>query len=411
MLHSFLALVLVSILLLGHGEASPAVATPAAEPLSRPPVLVIGDAPAGADITGVSVTIDPTDDVLADLEIGESAPPALSPDAISIFSGTHFEVRLDPAAVPTTYLKSDGLIFAMVTLLRDGARSLTTTTSARAVLDPETGGLAWVGALGSSLRAATSSRGRAAGRLLPTLDAEERGGSQLGDESASDPIVLRPGDYAPVFDSHDPTDTPAGCTDRKLAQRVRSVTIGTSYPVGRDKSAMTVTSSTGASYGTAFSVKDSRGRFGEFRAGEGKFTRSGWGFSWTGSAASRSYRKGVLYAKFIRTCVRGCTRCYRFWKPLSETGGTGSNRGIPRPSWGHCVRIERGLWWRDDAAGRNYTYGGAVKFAGVIGIDLSISREYNSSQRIWYRATKARRMCGNNAHPARAGKVMMRRAR
>jgi hypothetical protein len=348
-------------------------------------VLVSGEVPDGTDVADVSVMIDPTDDVLLDLEVGETAPPAYDATATTSVFGGRFEVRLDPATVPQTYVTSDGVIFAMVTLALDGADPLTTVTSARAVTEPTTGQTSWVDPGDSS---AVTDIGRAA--------AEDNG------------IVLDERAYASMFGGG---DTPAGCSDRKLAQRTRSVTIGTTYPVGGDKAAMTVSSSTGATYGTAWSIRSSGDSFGEFRAGEGKFTRSGWGFAWDGSARSRSYRKGVVYAKFLRDCVRGCNDCYRFWKPMSETGGTGSNTGIPRPDWGHCRHIDRGLWWRDNANGHNYTYGSAVKFAGVIGIDLSISREYNSDQKLWYRATTHRRMCGNNDNPATAGKVMMRYGR
>ena len=392
MRRSLVVLVLASAVALGLAEPAPAIAEP-----PPPPVLVSGTVPDGADITAVSVLIDPTDDVLADLEIGETAPPAFSPATTTYVTGTHFEVRLDPATLPHTYLKSDGLIFATVTVTREGAESLTTTTSARAVVDPSTGDVDWVDALESSAATATSERARINGKVLPTAVDDE-----------ADGIVVEPRQYDPIFRSSDRGGTPAGCTDRKLAERVRSVTIGTTYPVGGDKAAMTVNSSTGASYGTAFSIKDPSGDFGEFKAGEAKYTRSGWGFAWDGSARSRSYRKGVRYGKFVRSCVRGCDGCYRFWKPLNETGGTGSNTGIPRPDWGHCVHIDRGYWWRDDAEGSNYTYGSAVKFAKVIGIDLSISREYNSSQKLWYKATTDRRMCGSDRHPAKAGKVMMR---
>ena len=66
--------ILAAAVLLGLAEPSTVVATPPAAP-----VLIAGDIPDGADITAVSVLIDPTDDVLAALEIGETAPQAFSP--------------------------------------------------------------------------------------------------------------------------------------------------------------------------------------------------------------------------------------------------------------------------------------------------------------------------------------------
>lgn len=406
---SLVVLGVASAVALGLAEPSAAVVEP-----PPPPVLVTGDVPDGAHITAVSVTIDPTDDVLADLEIGETAPPAFNPTAPTYISGTRFEVRLDPTTVPRTYMKSDGVVFVMVTVTRGGAESLTTMTSARAVADPITGDVAWIDALESSVAAAESGRTRVAGRLLPAVNGDPDGGGDVYEpepETEDDGVEVRPREYDPIFDSTDRGDTPAGCGDRKLAERTRSTTIGTTYPVGGDKAAMSVSSSSGAEYGMAWSFRSPGGTFGEFKAGEAKYTRSGWGFDWDGSAASRSYRKGIVYAKFLRNCVRGCNDCYRFWKPIGETGGTGSNTGITRPDWGHCRHIDRGFWYRDDSDGHNYSYGGAVKFAEVIGIDLSISREYNSSQKVWYKSTTDRRMCGNDTYPAMAGKVMMKYAR
>lgn len=396
MRHLLVFVLLTLSVTLGLGAASPATGA-----ASTSPVLLEGDVSGAADIVAVTVTIDPTDDVLTELEVGETAPPVLTPDTRTAISGTHFEVRLDPATIPHTYLDADGVIFAMVTVLREGAAPLTTLTSARAVASPSGDTVAWVDALESSEAATQSGRARVAGRLVPT------------DPDPHDhAVVVQARDYDTIFRGSDPTDTPQGCSDTKVAQRTRSTTIGTTYPVGGDKAAMTVDSSTGASYGTAWSIKNSQGVFGEFRASQAKYTRSGWGFAWDGSSRSRSYRKGILYGRFVRTCARGCDHCFRFWKPLAETGGTGSNtQGVTRPDWDHCVRIDRGLWWRDDSDGHNYEYGSAVKFADVIGIDLSISREYNSHQKLWYRATTHRRMCGNDDLPATAGKVMMKYAR
>jgi hypothetical protein len=397
---TLVALVLIGTVMTGIGAPRPVGAE-----ASAAPVLVSGDVPDGADVVGVTVTIDPKDSVLRALKIGETAPPVLSPSVTAAISGTHYEVRLDPTSIPRTYMSADGVIYAMVTVFRVDEPSVATTTSARAVADPRTGDTVWVDALESAQAVADSGTTNVAGRSFPAV---------LGQDSttrtaAVGGVHLLKSQYDPMFRSSY-TDTPAGCSDRKVAERVRDTTIGTTYPVAGDEAGMQVNSSTGASYGTAFTAKRPGAAFAEFKAGESKYTRSGWGFDWAGSSAQRSYRKGVLYGKFIRSCVQYCDGCFMFWKPIGETGGTGSNtRGVNRPDWTWCRRIDVGRWYRDQSTGRNYEYDAAVKFADVIGIDLAISREYNHSQKVWYQTPVKRRMCGNNDWPSLAGKVMERR--
>lgn len=398
--------VLAAVLLTGIVVIACDVQHPAAAENPTAPVLASGEVPGGADVVGVTVTIDPKDAVLRVLKVGETAPPVLAAPVTATFSGSRYAVRLDPTTIPSTYMSRDGVIFAMVTVTLDGSAPVSTMTSARAVADPATGNTAWVDALQSTEAVAESGTARIAGRALPAItgvDAASRAAENEGVRVASD-------QYDALFRSNY-TETPPGCSDTKIAQRIRDTTIGTTYPVGHDKAGMDVNSSTGASYGTALSIKNRySGVFADFKAASSKYTKSGWGFSWDGSSAQRSYRKGILYGKFLRDRAQGCRDCFMFWKPIGETGGTGSNtQGVNRPDWGHCVPIDTGIWWRDAEDGHNYDYDAAVKFADVIGIDLSISREYNSSQKIWYRTPGGRRMCGNNDLPSKAGKVMERR--
>ena len=393
--------VLIGLVAACLGRPGPVIAEPTAAP-----VLVSGEVPDGASITGVVVTIDPKDSVLRALRIGETAPPALTARTSTTVVGGHYEVRLDPTTIPRTYMSAGGVIYAMVTVTRDGQRSIATTTSARAVADPTTGDTAWIDALESAEVVATSARTQVAGRRLPAVLGRTGIASM---NAAARGLVLRVDQFEPLFRGSN-TGTPPGCSDRKLAERIRDTTIGTTYPVAGDQAGMQVNSSTGASYGTAVSFRRPGAAYGEFKAGDAKYTRSGWGFDWAGSSAQRSYRKGILYGKFVRDCAQHCDDCVIFWMPIGETGGTGSNtKGVNRPDWGNCVPEDKGTWYRDNSAGHNYSYDAAVKFADVIGIDLSISREYNSSQRVWYRLPPGRRMCGNDSLPSTASKVMERR--
>ena len=109
------------------------------------------------------------------------------------------------------------------------------------------------------------------------------------------------------------------------------------------------------------------------------------------------------------SCVQGCNKCTRQWFPTGETGGTGSNTGIVRPTWNtYCAPEDKDTFWRDKSDGNSYAYGAGVKFANVIGIDLSVNRNYTSSQKISYTFSVKRRLCGNNDYPATAGKLIER---
>ena len=97
----------------------------------------------------------------------------------------------------------------------------------------------------------------------------------------------------------------------------------------------------------------------------------------------------------------------RSWRPWSETGGTGENTNINRPNWTHCRNVSTGTWRRNGTQGSAYSFGSAVKFADRIGIDLSIRREYSSSQQLVYNIRGApKKLCGSNDEPAQASKIM-----
>lgn len=187
--------------------------------------------------------------------------------------------------------------------------------------------------------------------------------------------------------------------------RVRSTTIGTTYPVGNDTAKMRIKSSEGGSYGIAFNVAgDSAG----FKADGTKFTQDSWGKDWDATGQQRSYRKGIEYHLNDIWC--GATEMGTEWRPAGETGGTGHNNGITRPTWNtYCANVDKGSWFRDSTSGTAYSYGAAVKFKEIIGIDLSARRDYSSNQFIKYNLTaNNKRLCGSDDYPARAGKIIQR---
>ena len=70
-----------------------------------------------------------------------------------------------------------------------------------------------------------------------------------------------------------------------------------------------------------------------------------------------------------------------------------------------------GKWSRDKSNGSAYSYGAGVKFKSLIGINLKVTRNYSSKQKVIYRLKKERRLCGNNNPPAYASKLMARKAK
>ena len=102
-----------------------------------------------------------------------------------------------------------------------------------------------------------------------------------------------------------------------------------------------------------------------------------------------------------------------YWRPHTETGGASTNtKGLERPSWNtYCSPQPRDFKFeRYDDRGKAYSYGSAVKFKGKIGIDLSISREYSTSQSLFYKFDDGVRhkLGGNNDYPSMAGKMIDR---
>ena len=193
--------------------------------------------------------------------------------------------------------------------------------------------------------------------------------------------------------------------------RTRPTTIGTSYPVAKDRARMVVSSSQGAHYGIATSTE---GAYAAFHATGGRFVQSGWGFTWAWSKKKRSYRKGIRYRLMKLKCYGQPIGTMQWsWHPVGETGGTGTNRkGVHRPKRRrYCATVSRGVWRRNRSDGKYYSYGAAVKFASLIGIDLTIDRNYSHRQRLEYKLKRRRRLCGNNAYPATAGKIIDRRRR
>ena len=355
------------------------------------PIALSGPLPGKADTVHVLV-LPPVES----LKPGESAPQ-LELDKVDVkIDGGRYQAFIDPESVPDSYVGRAGVVDLVVyaTTGPNVERGWETETSARITrfqgdamseafwTDPiDTAAV--VSAPGATARSA----------VVP---------SNYRTEVEDDGVF--------VENQYIPGRSYSGCQQSNTGeQSVRSTTIGTTYPFGNSTARMTVSSSQGANYGVA--AAESGSSVGFTLAGS-LYSRSAWGFDWTFDTRDRSYRKGIEYTKFAITCgVPGNSYTEYKWKPTGETGGVDQNFDIARPTWNNCAGIHaEGIWRRDSDSGYSYKYGAAVKFASVIGIDLSVDRQYSAAQKIEYNVVGLnKKMCGNNANPSIAGKVMMRR--
>lgn len=394
--------------LIGIGHVVVATSS-AAVPSTQPaPTVLSGHVPAGADVLAVQLLAAPSDAELRRLPAGSAARLVkVSPEGVTTHAN-RFSVAFTPADAPASTIDAHGLAFLQV-VVHTTAGDFVTSTSLRAVAS-RTSASRWAAAEAPTTRTGGMVRTSRIGRRhVAVVNAVPTRPVALDHFRA----VAQPG-FAQRSSGDDPWNPWSGCTWVKRRTTVRPATIGTTYPVAGDTASMDVDSSSGASYGVAISTPDRDGSWSKFTISNAKHTESGWGFEWAASANARSYRKGIQYGLFDEYCTTmGCNQCQahrqRAWYPIGETGGTGSNtKGVTRPNWTKCAPVDPGKWWRDRTDGFAYTYGSSVKMADVIGIDLSISRQYNHSQKLEYILHHRRRMCGNNSYPAKAGKVMER---
>ncbi|MBO9524028.1 MAG: hypothetical protein J7518_21030 [Nocardioidaceae bacterium] len=358
---------------------------------SSDPVAFTAPVPAGVALSGVSVNLEPSAATVKRLGNGESAAlrrlpaSALSLSGSSLSGGT-LRVRLAPSVVPPAYVDPGGVVtFEVVALGSGGTATWATTTSARAV---RTGaGVRWVDAE-AAVRVERGARGIPAydGRTRPARAGEmallsRRAGSERG--AAGNCVGVNP-------------------RKKQVDEKLVWTTIGTTYAVGQSSAWMYVDSSKGATYGLAASGS---GKYGTWQLSGTRKISGGWGFEWDPARGSRSYQKQIEYRKYRYQFLD--SRCDHYaWEPLVETGGVGAKTDIARPDFKNCVPVLPGKWWRDRSDGFAYSYGGAVKLHALLGIDLSIERQYSSSQLLKYKIVGHQLMCGKERHPSYSSKVM-----
>lgn len=390
--------------------ASLSPAEPAKAVETSTPVAFTGQFPPGVDAAGAVINVMPSTKTLMALDKGESTTLHQLPQAAFTESGSNYSVQVDPAAIPAAFMGDRGLVTFEVLALGDGGTTTwSSTMSARAIRTSE-GEPVWVDALDSAHAAMTTANARLTQQgALPAMSVSDSLSTQVEmapltrlTRQARRPAASRAAVTAGNCDGPNPRKT---FKDEKTVWS----TIGTTYPIGGDGAFMQVTSSEGASYGIAVSGTGSKGDWsGGTGASASKAIEGGWRFKWAVSGANRSYKKQIEYRKYFYEYLdRRCNHYH--WEPIVETGGVDSYKGLSRPDWTKCVKVDVGEWIRDLSQHHAYEYGAAVKFRDAIGVDLSIKRQYSKSQFLQYNITGRKRMCGNGDDwPAEAGKVMER---
>lgn len=145
--------------------------------------------------------------------------------------------------------------------------------------------------------------------------------------------------------------------------------------------------------------------------GYGSWTASGTrsfssGFSWTSTATSykRKWGAEVLYGRYQRVCY-GQPMAYWSTQARYHTGGVQGFATSESPTWTSCATVGSGTWSRTRTDGSAFSLGTGVKSAGIIGIDLSLSRQWRQNVQINYHQTSSRRVCGSNNSPSIASRV------
>lgn len=367
------------------------------------PVALVGDSPDAPQFTGVTLLAQerPTHK----LAVGDRLRLYDLSGQVSA-SGSRFTVRLDPGTVPADAVGPGGLVDFEIHL-RSGTDLWVTSATARLIRDEMSRELLWVDPVeevseSSGVEVARVADGRTAavrtvpnarrlhpvrlqGEALVRVPPQHRDARQRG-RAAS------PGAAADI------------CETAYRGDSNRWTTIATSYPLGRTKAWLDVGGSRGGNYGVAFGFGD-----GTFKAGGTRFSEGGWSFEWTPSSVARSYRVQVNYHKYEKVGL--CDGPPIQWRPHIETGGVTSNtQGITRPTWNrYCAPVPRGTWSRVRTDGKNYQFNAAVKFASLIGIDLSGEKSYSSHHELVYAIDgRPKKLCGNNDYPSLAGKLVER---
>ncbi len=177
--------------------------------------------------------------------------------------------------------------------------------------------------------------------------------------------------------------------------------IGKTEPWGADTGWLDFSASQGMTLGFGYSYG---GAYGSWSQSGTTYTTDGYGANWSPSTYYRNYQAQLVYGKF-RYCG-AATNQYDTWS-MYGTGGFGnayiSYQYYP---YGNCAPVPAGItWYRNSSSGNHFSMSGGVLTAGVLGINLSLDTNYDSSRVMYYYISTNEEVCGDNATPSSASNV------
>lgn len=381
------------------------------------PTLLETSLPGGVSADEVQVfAAPPTSD---DEQIDDTRALVPIPASLVVL-GSRFSVLVDPVAIPIDYRRSDGIVDFSIWVTDATDKSWTTFRSVRAGALPTATSTnaqssprykhVWVDGLETDddLTGMTDDSG------FPVLETKgpNRGAAAAAADYDDETVDVNPDEFVQV---ELPVAQGPGndCLKETYKGDVdRSTTIGTSYPIGTSTSRMihNSSSSNSSDLGVAVGAKNNNGSM-EWRAGGTKYTEGSWTGTWEFAGAKRSYRIQTNYHKYI--LGEGCHGSVHYRRPHIETGGAGNNtNGLTRPDWNEFCSPQPldYTFTRKDSEGKAYSYGAAVKFAELIGIDLSIKKAYTGYNMLEYKFTGStkHKLCGKDDYPSKASKMIDR---
>lgn len=143
------------------------------------------------------------------------------------------------------------------------------------------------------------------------------------------------------------------------------------------------------------------GTYGSWSASGTSSITSGFEQTWATSSSLRDYRAQVTMGKYEYS-----TACGGGWKFQARfhTGGT-STATVSAPSYSNCASVSAGTWSRTSSSGSSHSLSAGLQASGVLGINLSASRQYSTTSKISYTQSGTKSVCGSNNVPSLAALV------
>ncbi|WP_126688193.1 hypothetical protein [Nocardioides ferulae] len=360
-------------------------ASATAEP--SPPVAISVDFPASVEEVKVLARPD-----FASMRPGEIREPVELSGATADVVDGRVTVRIDPRDVPSTHVSDEGVVsFSIHGSSAEGPATWSTSAPVRAVVDD--GAFVWIDPLAHPDEVSRAVAARLVSGPFARLDAVEEDRYKVA-------AIARRAQQAPQL-----PDCPAAWTGKF---KDRAMTTSTTYPVGRDKAWASSSIINGSKAGIGMKAEGEWKQAGiEFAAGKESDDATNTAFKWPKKSIARSHRGTVRYYRYKLICPPS-NKKYRAWIPVGTIAGFSTGRDLTRPLWNderiNCVRNDSGTFSRADSTGDNYSYGAAVKFAGVIGIDMYGEKSYSTTHTVKYKFRGTRWVCGDDDEPGTAGK-------